>query len=193
MNLVDERLRAEFFKAPDPAIAAAHAAAVVQERRILNSRLNLVEIGRLSQLTAALDENNALLIASGDVAVEFAVAADPLEMHWRELLAHIGVLERLIRQQTDRLDYHRARAAAAERERMIANETPGERLLRERAEAVEARLRELEERIADSQGAQRYVPPASAAPQMSALPVSMGDGLCAGYAIVPVSASARRR
>jgi hypothetical protein len=183
-QLDTEKLRAEILKAPDPAIAAAATAAASQERRLLNARLNRIEIGRFNELVVTLEQNNGQLIAFGDPAIEFTAAADPLDLHWRALCEEITVFDRLVRQQTYRLDHLRSRAAAAERERMISNETPADRRLRllsERVEAIESRLAFFEGRVAESE----REAPARPKPLMSGLPVSMGDGLCAGNAAPP--------
>jgi hypothetical protein len=66
------------------------------------------------------------------------IAADSIDLHWRELQEQIVRLDRLARQQAAGLDRHRARAAAAERERIIANETPDQRVVRLLTERVAA-------------------------------------------------------
>jgi hypothetical protein len=190
-----DKLRAEILR-PDPAAAAAATAATVQERRILNSRMNRVEIGRFNELVVTLEQNNGQLIAFGDPAIEFTAAADPLDLHWRALCEGIKVFDRLVRQQAYRLDHLRSRAAAAERERMIANETPVDRrfrLLSERVEAMESRLAFFEGRVAESERDRQFVAPARPKPPMSGLPVSVGDGLSAGSAFSPPSGGREAR
>jgi hypothetical protein len=182
-----EKIRADILKAPDPASVAIAAQKAAQERRVINSRLNKVEIDRYNKLFAALEQNNAQLITFGDPAIEFA-AADPLELHWPELQQQIAVLGQMVRQQSGRLDYFRARAAAAERERMIANETPadrGLRLLSERLVPMESRIADLEAQVAELRKDQEFVPPDRPPPPMSGVPASMGDGLCAQSAMPP--------
>jgi hypothetical protein len=191
-----EKLRADILKAPDAAIAAAATAAAKKERRLLNSRMNRVEIMRLNELVATLERNNGQLIAFGDPAIEFTAAADPLDLHWRALGEEITVVDRLVRQQASRLDHLRSRAAAAERERMIANETPTDRrfrLLSEQVEAMESRLAFLEGRVAESERDRQFVAPARPKPEMSGLPVSVGDGLSAGSALPPLSLGRKAR
>jgi hypothetical protein len=191
-----EKLRAEILKPPDPARAAARAAEVARERRIMNSRLNSQEIERFNGLIQALERNNADLLAFGDPAVEFE-ALDPLDLHHRELIEQISIIDRLVRQQLGRLTSLRARAAAAERERMIANETPADRRLRllsERLVPMESRIADLEAQVAELRRDrdQQFVRPAPPKPVMSNAPVSIGDGLCAGAGPVMLPSSGRR-
>jgi hypothetical protein len=195
MNVVDERLRAEILKAPDPAIAAAAATAIAQERRIMNSRLNRVEIGRLNDLIASFDQNNRNLVAFGDPPTEFE-KTDPLDLRLPELLEQTAVADRLVRQQMVRLADLRAHAAAAERQLMISKETPIDRqfrLLTELLHETISRVAVLEGRVAASERDQQFVPPVRPKPPMSGVPVSIGDGLCAGVVGPPIGGSARHR
>jgi hypothetical protein len=184
-----EKLRAEILKPLDPARAAARAAEVARERRIMNSRLNRVEIGRLNDLIASLDQNNGHLVAFSDLPTEFE-KTDPLDLRLPALLEQISIIDRLVRQQLGRLTSLRARAAAAERERMIANETPADRRLRllsERLVPMESRIADLEAQVAELRRDrdQQFVRPAPPKPVMSNAPVSFGDGLCPPDAIPP--------
>jgi hypothetical protein len=170
-----EKIRAAILKASDPSIAAA----AERERRITNSRMNRVEIGRYNALIATLEQNNAALMAFGDVAVEFA-ATDPVNLHWRELQEQIATLGRLARDQANHLERHRARAAAAERQRIIANETPDQRavrLLTERVASLESEGADLKARVAELECDRQSTRPARPMPPMSGVPISMGDGL----------------
>jgi hypothetical protein len=195
MNVVDETLRAEIIKAPDPAITAAAATAIAQERRIMNSRLNQVEIGHFNDLIASLDQNNSHLVAFGDPPVKFE-NIDPLDLRLPALLDQTVVVDRLVRQQMVRLAELRAHAAAAERQRMISKETPIDRqfrLLTERLDETVSRVAVLEGRAAAAERDQQFVAPVRPKPPMSGVPVSMGDGLCAGVVGPPIVGPMRRR
>jgi hypothetical protein len=175
-----EQYRAQMYRGPDPALAARAA----KESRVTNSHLNRVEIGIYNEQGVTLEQQNSQLIAFGDLPTAFETA-DPLGLHWRALRECIAGRDRLIWQQSDRLDYLKACAEETAHGLIIANETPGERILRERAETTESRLADLEARLADSQRGERYVPPPRPLPPMAFAAVGMGDGLTPGFVLPP--------
>jgi hypothetical protein len=186
MNISElaEQYRAQMLRGPNPESAAKGA----RERRWMNSRVYEVEIARHNELIATIAKNNVALTALGDPAIDIE-AVDPLDLNHRAWDDRIAALGRLIWQQTDRLAYLRASAAEAERERMIANETPIQRHDREIAElrAENQALKSSVEQAhrSDSQPRERYVPPAGPLPPMSNAPVTHGTMGFVAAGIVP--------
>jgi hypothetical protein len=169
---------------PDPAIVAQR----LQDRRFMNSRVYEVEIARHNELIGTIAKNNVALTALGDLAMNIG-AVEPLDLSRHALDDCNAALGRQIRQQSDRLEYLRAAAAEAERERMIAKETPIERLARENAElrgevaAISTRQQQMEA----GNHVQRYSPPPRPLPPMAFAAVGMGDGLTPGFCLPPGS------
>jgi hypothetical protein len=189
-----ERVRQGILRAP----TAAEKAKATEEQRRWNSKANAPEIAAYRQRLAALEENNGLLAAVGEAPVKFVAADDLRDLDHRALVAQVALLDRLIKEQIETLNRCEAAAAEAERQRMIANETPTQRSIRilfELREADAARIADLEAAVhARDRDAGRPAP-ARPKPLLSHAGVSVGDGLTPSLALSPlaVPANAPRR
>jgi hypothetical protein len=181
-GLVDDdverlRLRRQHYHVP----TAAQKAKAAEDRRFWNSKANAPEIAAYKQRLATLHENNERLTTAGLAVVKFVAADDPRDVDCRALVAQISLLDRLIREQVEALERSQSAAAAAERQRNIAKETPTERAIRvlfELREADAARIANLEaELYARTRYEERPAPARPKAP-MSHMAVAVGNGLC---------------
>jgi hypothetical protein len=188
-----ERVRQGILRAP----TVAEKAKAVEDRRFWNSKANGPEIAAYKQRLAMLRENNERLAAVGLAVVNFLAADDARDLDYRALVAQVALLDALIKEQTETWERHQTLAAEAERQRMIANETPTQRSLRilfELREADAARIASLEaELYARTRSEER--PPARPKPLLSHAGVGVGDGLTPGLALSPsaVPSNAPRR
>jgi delta 1-pyrroline-5-carboxylate dehydrogenase len=182
-----ERMRQQIVRVP----TAAQKAKAVEDRRFFNSKANQPEIAAYRQRLAALENNNRLLTSVGESPVKFVAADDPRDVDCRALVAQVALLDRLINEQIETLNRCEAEAAEAERQRMIANETPTQRSIR-----ILFELREVDaQRIADLEAAVHArdreivrTAPARSKPLMSHTGAGMGDGLTPALSVPPVAA-----
>ena len=120
------RLRRQHYHVP----TAAQKAKAAEDRRVWNSKANAPEIAAYQQRLATLRANNEQLTTVGEAPVKFVAADDPRDVGCRALVAQVALLDRLINEQIETLSRCEADAAEAERQRMIANETPTQRSIR---------------------------------------------------------------
>jgi hypothetical protein len=183
------RLRRQHFHVPN----AAQKAKATEERRFFNSKANQPEIAAYRQRLAAFEKNNGLLAAVGEAPFKFIAADDPRDVDCRALVAQVALLDRLINEQVETLNRCQAAAAEAERQRMIALETPTERAIRilfELREVDAQRIADLEAAVhARDHGTGRPAP-ARPKPLLSHAGVGVGDGLTPSLALSPSAAPA---
>jgi hypothetical protein len=198
-GLVDDdverlRLRRQHYHVP----TAAQKAKATEDRRFWNSKANGPEIAAYRERLAALEKNNRLLSAVGEAPVKFVAADDPRDVDCRALVAQVALFDRLISEQIETLSRCQEAAAEAERQRLIALETPTERAIRilfELREVDAQRIADLEAAVhARDHGAGRPAP-ARPKPLLSHAGVGVGDGLTPSLALSPsaVPANAPRR
>jgi hypothetical protein len=178
-GLVDddvERMRQRIVRGP----TAAEKAKAAEERRFWNSKANAPEIAAYKQRLATLRANNEQLTTAGEAPVKFVAADDPRDVDHRALIAQIALLDVLIKEQGQTWERQQALAAEAERQRMIANETPTQRSIRilfELREADAARIANLEAELYARTRYEERPAPARPKPLMSQTGQGMGDGL----------------
>jgi hypothetical protein len=172
-NAEFEELRKKALTPPDPAKAAKDA----QERLVWNGRAHGREIAAFNQRLARLHGNNTVLLAAGLAPLNFPTPPDLRDLTYSELMAQIALLDRLLSEQAQTLDRHRAEAAAAQRQAELAEETPIVRWLLERLEAVEAEVAELKAGRSESARAIARAAPVRPKVPMSNMGVALGDGL----------------
>lgn len=170
-----EKMRAEMFRAPE--IAAANRETLRQDHAMFHRG----GIARANKLIGELVAVKQELAELGDAPSEIEKMV-LLDLSYFQLYDFIARLEALIRQGRVRIVELRD---AAEKEKALAAETPGERLQRKRAEEIESRFADLEARIANSQAAPRHVPAAHPLPPMSSAPVTHGFMGFVATAVVP--------
>jgi hypothetical protein len=171
-----EHMRRQILRAPN----AAEKARAAEQRRFWNSKANGPEIAAYKQRLATLRENNERLAAAGLAVVNFVAADDPCDVDHRALIAQIALLDVLIKEQGQTWERQQALAAEAERQRMIANETPTQRSIRilfELREADAARIANLEAELYARTRYEERPAPARPKPLMSRTGQGMGDGL----------------
>jgi hypothetical protein len=169
---------------------AAQKAKQAEERRFFNGKAHGPEIAAYKARLERLAENNAQLKAAGVATINFAPPADLRDLSIGELRAQLVLLDALLKEQGQTWDRQQALAAEAERQQMIANETPTQRSIRilfELREADAARIASLE---AELYARTRYQEGPAARPKvpMSNTSVAFGDGLTPGLS-APVAPS----
>jgi hypothetical protein len=177
-----EKTRKQMFRPPNPEIAAE----AERQRRRTSSRVYAPEFDFIHGLTKGISEKVKAISALGGPAVRVETV-DPLDLRGgAAILKRISVLRQLDAELDALIDRLEQTAAQADRERLIAAETPRERFFREQAEAWELRFADLEARLPEPNLAARRGPPARPLPQMSNAPVTHGAmGFVVG--IVPPS------
>lgn len=190
------RLRRQHYHVP----TAAQKAKAAEDRRVWNSKANAPEIAAYQQRLATLRANNEQLTTVGEAPVKFVAADDPRDVDCRALVAQVALLDRLINEQIETLSRCEADAAEAERQRMIANETPTERSIRilfELREADAQRIADLEAAVHARDREIVRAEPVRPKTLMGGMSIAAGNGLCAEVSIPPSAArpdtSAARR
>ncbi len=190
------RLRRQHYHVP----TAAQKAKAAEDRRVWNSKANAPEIAAYQQRLATLRANNEQLTTVGEAPVKFVAADDPRDVGCRALVAQVALLDRLINEQIETLSRCEADAAEAERQRMIANETPTQRSIRilfELREADAQRIADLEAAVHARDREIVRAEPVRPKTLMGGMSIAAGNGLCAEVSIPPSAArpdtSAARR
>jgi hypothetical protein len=185
-----EQMRQQILRAP----TATEKAKADEDRRRFNAKAHGPEIAACQQRLATFRENNERLAKVGLAVANFPTPPDLRDLTFSELKALLALLGRLLSEQAQTLDRHRAQAAEAQWQAELALETPIVRMLLERLEAVEAEFAELK---AERSGRDRAI--ARAAPvrpkaSMSNMGVALGDGLTPALSIpvAPPGTSPRR-
>jgi hypothetical protein len=170
---------------------AAEIAKVTEARRWWNGKANAAEIAAYLERLTKLQENNAHLTAMGAPALNFSAPSDLRDLTYSALRSQLALLDRLIEEQAAAVQHRQEFAAAAERDRLIANETPTERALRLLAERLENAELEIADLKAAAAARDRETGrPARSRPKpvLSQMGTGMGDGLTVGLSAPPSGA-----